>query len=468
MSAFAMAHESADTETTPAATASVPEDQSATAEISGVADAAQAVAQESADMDQLGQEQEELGEVQEVIEQESAGLTQEAARYLKIALNRIVGKRASQKIIALENYSSGRSAQESAKRFALESIGDTLKSFWAAIKAQLKKFYTKVKIFFVKMFSGAKKLKDRAEQLQRTANDTTGTIEEKTFSFGSTKAIAVDGKYNDASTVLDGLKNVRNALTMSIEVKKADQYESIIDKAQSLIETEVKKIIQDIKSNRSKFDADAHGITGAGAILSEIKKANPGAVLPGVKIPEDKLAKLYGSGTDEVYMSHPLPGGKAVFSVVPGDPGDVKGIESLAAVSKYVKNDRCVIGADRITPRDVTEGDVKTLTTSQIDKVCDGVIDIAEAAYIYEKAWDRRDKFQAKLEREVDMIIKEIDQESDIDSRVQRIVRGYAESFTAAVRRRTTYESQIISYSLTTANAFLDYAERSLKQYKAK
>ena len=81
-----------------------------------------------------------------------------------------------------------------------------------------------------------------------------------------------------------------------------------------------------------------------------------------------------------------------------------------------------------------------------------------------------RDKFQSKLEREVDQIVKEVDQEDHdkVDSTVQRAVRQYAEAFTASVRRRTTFESQFISYALNTASAMLNYSERSLAQHKSK
>ena len=140
MSQFANAMESADTENTAAPTEAIPEDETATAAVADTEAEASAVAQEDADTEQLGEEQEQLGEVEEAIEQESAGLSPEAARYLNLSLKRIVGKKHANKIIATENYSSGRAAQEEAKRIALEGIKDTLKSFWEAIKAQLKKF----------------------------------------------------------------------------------------------------------------------------------------------------------------------------------------------------------------------------------------------------------------------------------------------------------------------------------------
>ena len=168
----------------------------------------QGLAQEAADAEagaaQLDDEAAKTEELAENVEADVAAeniLDPTAAKFLRLAFKNIVGaKYADKKLPATEGWSGSRSQARENTRIALEGIKDTLKSFWEAIKAQLKKFYAKVKTFFVKMFSGAKKLAERAKKLQEKANDTVGTIEEKSFSFGQTKAIAVEGKYNDTSS----------------------------------------------------------------------------------------------------------------------------------------------------------------------------------------------------------------------------------------------------------------------------
>ena len=468
MSAFAtIAQESADGQNTDAGVA-VPEEETATAALSEATADAQDVAQEDADSEQLNDEQDELSDVEEVVAQESEGLTPQAAVMLGIALKNIVGKSHANKIIATENYSSSRGAQREAKQIALEGIKDTLKQFWEAIKAQLKKFYNKVKGFFVKVFSAARKLAERAKKLQDKANSTVGTIEEKSFSFGQTKTIAVEGKYNDASTLTTGLNNIRKWIDSNITVKKSDDYENVIEKAQGEIEGVVKAMITAIKAGQ-----DPSSIAGKGksTVNSEIREAGQILISPlnaGSK-PEEKLAKMYSDDANKVKMSIPLPGGKALFRIVEVSDRST-GVDGVNSFAKSIKNTRMVIGNDKYNPRDVSEGDVKTLTTSQIDKVCDDVIEIAEISYTYQKAWEKRDKFQAKLEREIDAIVKDVNNEDDdkIDSKVQRVVRDYATAFTTSVRRRTTFESQFISYALNVGSAMLNYSERSLAQHKAK
>ena len=460
MSAFAtIAQESADGQNTDAGVA-VPEEETATAALSEATADAQDVAQEDADAEQLNDEQDELSDVEEAVAQESEGLTPQAAAMLNIALKNIVGKTHANKIIATENYSSSRGAQREAKQIALEGIKETLKRFWDAIKAQLKKFYNKVKSFFVKVFSAARKLGDRAKKLQQKANDTVGTIEEKSFSFGQTKTIAVDGKYNEAGSLTTGLSNIRKWIDGNITVKKSDDYENIIEKAQSAVE----KAVKSLGSSGNVALRDHAGV------MKELVEGGHLSIAPlSTATPEPKLAEMFSGGKDSkdsVQMSQSLPGGKAIFKVVAKGDGEI----TIDSLTKRVKNSRLILGNDKYNPRDVSEGDVKTLTTSQIDKVCDDVIEIAETSYTYEKAWEKRDKFQAKLEREIDAIVKDVnsDNEDKNDSRADRIVRDYATAFTTSVRRRTTFESQFISYALNVGSAMLNYSERSLAQHKAK
>lgn len=472
MSAFNLAQESADAENeqTPAATAT-PEVDSATAELNEANAAETEVAQEDDTAEQIETEQDQLGEIEDEVAQESNGLSPVAARLLSQSLKRIVGKQQATKIHAMENYQSGRSGQMEARRIALEGIKETLKQFWEAIKAQLKKFYNKVKTYFVKAFSAARKLKDRAEALQKKAGSTVGTIDEKQFSFGQTKAIAVDGKYNDVNTLTTGLNNIRKWVVGNLTVQKADVYESAVGKAQTAIETSVKSIASDLKN--SNGSAKASAFIGAKNIADSLKDLGSVGISPlNASKPEPKLFEMYAGGkdsTDKVLQSVSLPGGKALFGITPDLNVTNTDIEGVVDWTKCVKNARIVIGNDKHTPRDVTEGEVKTLSISQVDKVCDDVIEIAESAYTFEKAWERRDKFQSKLERDVDSIIKDVNSnDDDANSRHQRVVRNFATAFTTSVRRRTSFESQFIGYALNTGSAFLNYAERSLGQHKSK
>ena len=377
MSIFGMAQESADLGyENEAPMANGEETHTVANEIAEVQNLQFEAADEDTAADKLENEAEQTEEVAEVLEEDVAqerALDPTAAKLLKLTFQNIVGKQyAGRTLPATESFDGSRSEARENTRIALEGIKETLKKFWEAIKAQFKKVYEKVKSWIVKTFSAAKKLKERAQKLQQKANDTVGTIEEKSFSFGQTKTIAVEGKYGDASTLTTGLNNIRKWIDSNITVKKSDDYENVIEKAQGEIEGVVKAMITAIKAGQ-----DPSSIAGKGksTVNSEIREAGQILISPlnaGSK-PEEKLAKMYSDDANKVKMSIPLPGGKALFRIVEVSDRST-GVDGVNSFAKSIKNTRMVIGNDKYNPRDDSEGDVKTLTTSQIDKVCEDVI----------------------------------------------------------------------------------------------
>ena len=457
MSAFNLAHESADAENqNPEAGVETPESETATAAVSEATAAEQEVAQEDDTAEELDGEQEELEDIQEEVAKESDGLSPVTARLLSQSLSRIVGKQHAKKVFAMENYQSSRSGQREAKAIALEGIKETLKQFWEAIKAQLKKFYNKVKTYFVKAFSAARKLKDRAEKLQTKANDTIGTIEDKSFSFGQTKAIAVDGKYNDANTVTKGLSKVKDEIKTRITELKKGKVDDAIEKAAE----DIKKAFSGSGKTRT---ASADGVKQIFDAVVGFRSGTT-AITSGNVGDAKKYADQYGDAAEiSVQGVFGLPGGKAIVVVVPNSIGT-----DLETQSQAIKSIRITMGNDKFNPRDVTEGDVKTLTTSQVDKVCDDVIEIAETIYEYERSWKEREKMVDKVQKEIDDTVRDFDQEDEADSRDQRIFRNFMNGQMNLLRRNVSFQAALCSYGITTANAFLNYGERSVAQHKSK
>ena len=423
----------------------------------------QGLAQEAADAEEgaqkLDDEAEKTEELAENVEADVAAeniLDPTAAKFLRLAFKNIVGaKYADKKLPATESWSGTRSQAKENTRIALEGIKDTLKSFWEAIKAQFKKVYNKVKSWIVKTFSAARKLKDRAEALQKRANDTVGTIEEKSFSFGQTKAIAVDGKYNDAGAVLGGLAKVKDAVNTSISVLKKGNVDDAIEVATHSIKN---SFTGSGASRGTSFDGHAK----LSSAIAGHKKGM--STVPSSVGDQKKYIEQYGDAAEiDVNGTFGLPGGKALIVVTPkGSAADLEG-----QVKAY-KAFRVALANDKYNPREISEGDVKTLTTSQIDKVCDDVIDIAENIYDYEKNWKEREKVVEKVQKEVDDLVKEFEQEDDAKDKEQRVFRNFLNAQMGLMRREINFSGNLCSYSLTTGNAFLNYAERSLGQHKSK
>ena len=426
----------------------------------------QGLAQEAADAEdgaqQLDDESEKTEELAENVEADVAAeniLDPTAAKFLRLAFKNIVGvKHADKTLPATESWSGTRAEAKESARIALEGIKETLKAFWESIKKQFIKVYTKVKSWVVKTFSAAKKLKERAESLQKKANDTVGTIEDKSFSFGQTKAIAVEGKYSDAGSMIAGLKKAESVLKGYNLIVKSSKIEDAAEEFAQGVEQSFKVKGKGAKREISKnFAADF--AKGVGSLpTGGAPKSN---VVGDVK----KFVEMYGDSKEiDVTMSDPLPGGRAIIIVKPKNtsPGD------LEEAVKAMKNCKVVLGNDRFNPREVSEGDVKTLTTSQIDGVCDSVVEIAEHIFEYEKNWAEQDRFADKMQKKIDEIVKEFDSEEDADSRDQRIFRNFAQGYLGFVRRNIMIFGNLCSYGLTTGNAFLNYAERSLGQHKSK
>lgn len=419
---------------------------------------------EAADADEAAEtldgEADKAEEVAETIEEDVAqerALDPTSAKLLHLAFKNIVGKtHAGKKLPAQEAWSGNRSDAREATRIALEGVKETLKAFWEAIKKQFQKAYDTVKSWIVKTFSAAKKLKERAEKLQSKANDTVGTIEEKSFSFSGTKALAVDGKFNEAGALTSALTKVRGLVTGTLSEFKKGKVDDYVEKT-------VKKVEASFTGSGSTRDVSAAEL--AGAVKEVAAAAGATNNVPSSVGDVKKFIEQYGDAAEiNVTATVGLPGGRAVIGVIPKTLAS----QDLEGLTKLLKSTRVALGNDKFTPREVSEGDVKTLTTSQVDKVCDDVIEIAESIFNYEKEWKNRDSFVAKVLKETDQIVKDFDSEDEAESRNQRHFRGYVGAQVAFVRRTFNFEANVCSYGLTTGNAFLNYAERSLAQHKAK
>ena len=107
------------------------------------------------------------------------------------------------------------------------------------------------------------------------------------------------------------------------------------------------------------------------------------------------------------------------------------------------------------------------MTTSQIAKVCDSVIDIADKVFDFKKGWENRDRDQEKTIKAIDDAFREISKDSEDESNeVKRNARGLASAATGLLRRDSSFKAAFVSYVMATGNVALSYCERSLAQHK--
>lgn len=458
-----IAHESADDQVVnPFANGE--ETETVAVAIAEVQDLAYEAADEIEASEKLDGESEGIAEVEEHVEemvQEGRSLDPVAAKLLQLNLKKLVGKRhAMATVPAHESADLSRNGLREFTRTAHEGIKDTLKQFWEAIKAQFRKMFVKIKSWMVKTFSGAKKLKERAERLQEKANSTVGTIEDKTFNFGQAKAIAVNGTFNDPGKSLKSLEKAASLIEEIVVALKKNNVEDAIEEF-------VNDVKKSITLHNGNYKASDKCLTDLDKSFAEFGKKEE---VPGDVGNVENFKKQYGELKEtDVTGIFGLPGGRAVITSKANEVGNDNDLE---VIIKKVKSVKIVLGNDKYTPKEISDGDVKTLTTSQIDKVCDSVIEIASAIYTYEKNWAERDKFMTRVEKEVDNVVKDIvgdmDKDTEDAGKKERIVRSFASTATGTARRKVNFEAQLCTYGLTTGNAFLNYAERSLALHKAK
>ena len=150
-----------------------------------------AVAQTNADLQELEEAVETsedavagLEQVQEFVEQkqeENGGLTEGEAEIVQVATEALLSRfhgAIKVRVPSLESF--GRSKATSTS-YTLESIGETIKSIWEAIKKWVKKWWEKVYDWFMMHFSFAGRAKKQAVALREKLNSKFGTPEDTTF-----------------------------------------------------------------------------------------------------------------------------------------------------------------------------------------------------------------------------------------------------------------------------------------------
>ena len=453
MSLFALHLEDASVEgtrLTDAVPGGLDESETATAEIADLRQEEAEIVEADAEAEDLGERvdlAEELIETVEPVVTEGAGLDAASMKLLLTGMRRVAGPRAKHLVgrdVKMESISAGVSGRREQTRIQFENLKDTLKAAWEAIKAAFKKTWAKVKTWYIKTFDASKKLKARAEKIRNRAESSSATIDKKNFSFSGAKSIAIDGKVKDGGAFVTALETVKSLSDSILEIKKTDDVGKL---AEDLADELGDVTTDDLSSALSKIHADVKTKTGVAGLSSTVSD-------PKV------LASLGDSKEIKVTASTELPGGKLVVNIVG------KGGEGVSGSIANLRRTRAAFINAKDKPREVAS-EVSTLSSSQVAKVCDSVIDVAENIFDFKKAWENRDKDQEKTIKALDDAFRDLSKEDeDTASEARRNARGIASAATALLRRDASFKAAFVSYAMSTCNVALSYCERSMAQYK--
>lgn len=425
------------------------ESETATADIAELRQEEADLVEADAEAEDLGERvdlAEELTETVEPVVTEGAGLDVASMKLLLTGMRRVAGRHGKHLVgrdVKMESINAGVSGRREQTRIQFESLKDTLKSAWEAIKAAFKKAWAKVKTWYIKTFDASKKLKARAEKIRNRAETTNATIDKKTFSFSGAKSIAIDYKAKNAAGFVSGLGNVKSLASNVLNVTKSDQVGGAADTLAELI-GEVSKLDEGI-SGIQQTVVEKAGVPGLGAEVSD----------PAIK------ASFGDAKEVTTKASATLPGDKIVVNIK--GTGASKG--DAAAQIAEIRRTRTVFSNAKDKAKEVGS-EVETLSTSQINNICETVIDLSELVFDFKKGWENRDKDQDKLVKAIDDAFRDISKDTEENQGVSRHARSLASAATGLLRRDASFKASFIGYVMATSNVALSYCERSLAQHK--
>ena len=372
------------------------------------------------------------------------------------------------------------------RTIALEGIKETLKKFWEFIKNGFRKFWTIIKRWWIKCFDISKRLKSRAKDVMEKADREYGSPVESNITFGEITKLAINGKYNEPSMILNGLKNLDIVVAEYINQTSADRFNDTVEEVSDRTSTIINAIY-----------------TRAGQIL-EANKADPDYVIQRIEVPvereplrnllsscervlasndSDKVAsekftmenadrykKQHGEPGDVIKHSELLPGDKWLLSVQPQVAtwgNNPKEVSTLPDIVEVLRRSKIMVTSCRYSEKKYDANmEVRVLNTTTIGRGCESVIAICENVFEYRKSFEARERFKERIIKDVDQLVNETSENDErAYQQVDRSVRTFANAVVGLIRRRSDFETSLCSYAVSTCVSFVNYCEQSLKQY---
>lgn len=401
-------------------------------------DAAESDAENIDDAVEDLEDQAELGEVAVESNQYTPMVAEMQRIGLKSALSKVVGMPVAKNVVdgallpARESFDAD---ANSAGTLATESIKETIREFWAAIKAQFKKVMDKIKDWFNSTIAAAPRLKARAAKIQKRAEGTTGTPKAK-IKVSSASVIHVNGALGDAA--ISAFQEVVAKGKEILTVAKADE----ADKTAKQVLDAVEKA------------AKAKTTTKAESVLSGVKVDGALINFSGGSVP-DTASALGSKDEVSVTATKELSGGVQLVTVLgKGDKKDVLRRTRNAKVEARKKQP------------EVAGKEFPALSLSVIDKVMDKVQEGCEVIIDYKKASNKIDQYQNDIISAGDKATGSIDK--DIDSTTQREIRTLIQGAVGLFRRAIVFRKDVAQLILSAGGGICTYAESSLSSYKEK
>lgn len=198
---------------------------------------------------------------------EDGGLDESAARYLGHAVNAHTSRLGleSDKIVASLESFGGATGRTEATTISVESLKDTIKRIWNAIKTAVKKAMEAVANFFAKIFGGAKKLESRAAALEKALGDIKGKSASDKIAVPGASKLHLEGKLTGGE-IIKGLESLRKYTETGIQKQVAGSISYYNAVSAKVASSEVQKAMEEAAATKAIDEAKEDYV----AVMSKI------------------------------------------------------------------------------------------------------------------------------------------------------------------------------------------------------
>lgn len=321
---------------------------------------------------------------------------------------------------------------------ATESVKETFKEFWEALKAQFMKVVNAIRTAIKGFFDKAAATAKRAEAVRSRAETTNGNAANTKISV-NTADISIGGEVN-APKLIAGVTAIADVVEASIKVESKDDMVAKVKSMMQALETQlegkgnISPTIAKVNEATAQTFKDLSFNTGKTAAPADIARVGEGAT-----------------------GSNILPGERVVVFV----PGQGAGRHAFSFLTVTgVKN-----------TKGETTKEVPVLAPAEVIKIADQLIEANEIVKSYNQAFLRSEEVANIYAKGIDSLINKVNKSDSGDGSISadksKEFKLSVDALANMIRRRNAYVGGLLSYLNVSSNSALNYCEKSLNEYKA-
>lgn len=342
-----------------------------------------------------------------------------------------------------------------------EGIKETLKNFWDGLKAKLKALQTKVRSWYLKVFDATPRLQQQAEALRAKAESANGQPKEKSFEAGGVSKLSINYKVPTPEQLIQGLNDI-SSISAELLGKSAGSYTELNARMSQLAQETAEaaaKVYKEASPQNGNNAPTGLDSTKQNSLLTDcyneydniikaVKATNKQQ--PGKTRFKDQAMEYMATG--QLLGSNMLVIAKPVSLEAIKTPDGINTFQrSLGQSIEQIKENVQVQNEDK--------GQYTTLNAMQIAQVADHIIAICTVVMKYKEVFAAREASQAKIERDLDNVIKTAE---GLNATGSRLVRMSCQAAVSVQRKITNGEGAWIRYAMGTAKLAYGYANKSM------